>query len=294
MTLKPEKIPSRISPPHLCTPSRMAGERKMIGILRGLAASDSIHHVLDIGCGAGEYRFLFPGCSYLGIDIADHSYSLKKEPGIEFKVGNACRLPEDSSRFDLAFSSYAFEYFPDAGQALREIARVLAPRGAAVICLPAPPVKCYELVPQLLRKAGIPLGPVSAQPGIRHYSPGEFQKLAASSGLDMTDCVPVYGWATLTFKFITTAHRIVRHLTSRRANPVDAYPLYANRCVVAARDRNEWLKTLRLEESKQTPVDRLYVESGRLCMWLDRLAAGRPIAEYIAVFRKSSTAVATS
>ena len=67
---------------------------------------------LDVGCGSGEYRFLFPGCQYTGIDIVDHAFALKQEPGITLKVGDACCLPEESRSFDLVFSSGRVRVLP--------------------------------------------------------------------------------------------------------------------------------------------------------------------------------------
>ena len=292
--LNPEQIPSHISPLHRCTPSRLAGERRMITLLRRLAASRPIRTVLDVGCGSGEYRFLFPGCQYTGIDIVDHAFALKQEPGITLKVGDACCLPEESRSFDLVFSSYAFEYFPDPVKTLSEMKRVLNDHGVAMICLPTAAVRCYEAIPVLLRKTGAQIGAISAQPGIRHYSPAELRELGSQAGLDMVGDVPVYGWATLSFKFATIVYRVARHLISRQRTVGAEYPLYADRCVSGARNRDEWTKTLALESSRQRFANRLYVACVRMCMGLDHLTACRPIAEYIAVFRKSPTAVATS
>ena len=285
--LNAEQIPPCVSPPHLCTPSRLAGELRMIDLLRRLADVRTIHTVLDVGCGAGEYRFLFPGCRYTGIDVLDHAFAWKQEDGVTLKVGDACRIPEESHSFDLVFSSYAFEYFSDPLKALSEIRRVLNERGVAVICLPTAAVKFYELVPHLFGKDATQLGPVSALQGIRHYSPAELRALGAKAGLDMVGHVPIYGWATLLFKFLTIVYRAARHLASRRRGDATVYPLYANRLIGGACSRAEWRHILDVENARRGWAGALYIACIWICAVLDHLALCHPLAEYIAVFRKA-------
>lgn len=287
MTLSPQQIPDYISPPHLCTPSRCAGEKRLVSVLRSWATKSVVRSVLDIGCGGGEYRFLFPGCQYTGIDIIDYGFRQKSGPEATFRKGDAGLVPAESSAYDLVFSTYAFEYFPDPLKALGEMNRVLKDNGTIMICLPSGWIKGYEIFPDLLRACGVALGAVSAMPGVRHYSPRHLRRLAAQAGLSMTSCVPVYGWATFICKLLAVSYRVGRHLISRQLTDVSPYPLYADRRVSTATSQNAWEEICRSAYSTQTSADRLYIHLLQLCSFLDRLTARRPVVEYIALLHKS-------
>lgn len=287
MTLSPQQIPDYISPLHLCTPSRFAGEKRLVSVLRSLAAKSVVQTVLDIGCGGGEYRFLFPGCQYTGIDIIDHNFMQKSEPETTFRKGDAGLVPAESSAYDLVFSTYAFEYFPEPLRALGEMNRVLKDNGTIMICLPSGWIKGYEVFPDLLRACGLALGAISAMPGVRHYSPKHLGRLAAQAGLSMSLCVPIYGWATFIYKLLAIPYRIGRHLISRKFTDASPYPLHADRRVSPATSRNAWSEICRSANSAQTYADRLYIRILHLCSFLDKLTVRRPVVEYIALLHKS-------
>jgi SAM-dependent methyltransferase len=55
------------------------------------------------------------------------------QPWVEFRTGDAGKLPYPDHSFDAAVSTQVYEYLPDVPAALRELHRVLRPGGRAVI-----------------------------------------------------------------------------------------------------------------------------------------------------------------
>lgn len=295
MSLQTKNIPLFISPPHLCTPSRVVGEKKLAAVLREIKGAESIAAVLDVGCGDGEYRFLFPGCVYTGIDITDCRFAEKTCERHHFLIGDAVHLPVRSNSQDMVYSSYAFEYFPDAKQALREIYRVLRPGAVAVLCLPTKWVVVYDVLSDLLRRVGINIGQVSAQPGIKYYDPATLQDLAKETSFEPGQIIPVYGWPVLLLKTVLSWYRVALHLLARLARRLSqgrvdhTIPLYTPRKVTSARCHQEWQEILRDELAACSSVGHAYlvlVMLVKLASKLDNLTGSRPIVEYITLLVK--------
>jgi ubiquinone/menaquinone biosynthesis C-methylase UbiE len=98
--------------------------------------------VLDVGCGTGrllrsaEQRF--PNAALEGVDAAPgmvtqaHA-SISNGSRIHFQQAVAEQLPFPDGRFDLVFSTLTFHHWQDQEQGIREVARVLTPRGRWVV-----------------------------------------------------------------------------------------------------------------------------------------------------------------
>ena len=98
--------------------------------------------VLDVGCGSGDYLFeskdiIFSGS---GIDFApkfiEEANAKKQKSGaahLEFREGNAKKMPYLDKTFDTAFSFSALVYVPEVEEGIKEIARVLKPGGVAIL-----------------------------------------------------------------------------------------------------------------------------------------------------------------
>lgn len=286
-------VPAFITPPHLSTPSRLVGEKQLGRVIREMQINE-LSHVVDIGCGNGEYRFLFPKSIYTGIDIVDRRFRQKTSQMHRFLISNATCLPLKSNSCDLVFSSYAFEYFSDPELVLAEIHRILKPEGKAVICLPAKWILIYELFPKLLRHLGINPGKVSAQDGIKHYSPIQLSKLAKRANLTTMQIVSIYGWAILVLKTISIWYRILLHLITKalsrifktRNTRMAVAPLYVPRKVLHAKNYEEWQEIIHHELTTRSYIKRVYVALVEFANYLDSLTGFKPIAEYIAVFSK--------
>jgi arsenite methyltransferase len=101
-------------------------------------------HVLDVGCGSGWATRLMAEKALdgrvVGIDISDEMVRLAREisasdSNVDFRVASAERLPFADGEFTHAFSMESLYYYADMPKALREIRRVLKPRGLFVTVL---------------------------------------------------------------------------------------------------------------------------------------------------------------
>jgi len=99
--------------------------------------------VLEVGCGCGSEAELFAraGAHYTAIDLTNAAVSITRRRfqllGLEgrFVQGDAENLPFPSGSFDLVYSHGVLHHTPDTARTVREIFRVLAPGGRAVIML---------------------------------------------------------------------------------------------------------------------------------------------------------------
>lgn len=98
------------------------------------------HRVLDVACGTGivartARRAVGATGRVAGVDLNPAMIEVAREiqPDIEWQVGDAASLPYDDDTFDVVLCQSALFFFPDAEAALREMARVVAPGGAAAV-----------------------------------------------------------------------------------------------------------------------------------------------------------------
>ncbi|KAF0097363.1 MAG: type 11 methyltransferase [Rhodospirillaceae bacterium] len=108
---------------------------RLVGELRGC-------NVLDIGCGDGTLALAFArggAASVVGCDIdprmISHAVGRTTQEGqaIHYTVAEAMHLPFADHSFDLVTAVTVLAFVPDAGEAVREMARVLRPGGRLVI-----------------------------------------------------------------------------------------------------------------------------------------------------------------
>jgi ubiquinone/menaquinone biosynthesis C-methylase UbiE len=118
------------------------GEREL-GLLGDVAGK----RVIEIGCGGGQNSVALAkwGATCVGIDPSPaqlvHARQLALEEGVQVRffadvAEDLSDFPDDS--FDLALSSYAFDYVTDLRRAYGEAWRVLKPGGLFVFCLSHP------------------------------------------------------------------------------------------------------------------------------------------------------------
>ena len=97
------------------------------------------HHVLDVGCGTGDFLRLLgplvaPG-NAVGIDVSETMIAEAQRransgpANVSFHVGNALDLPIESGSIDRLTATQVLLHIPDTAAALAEIWRVLAPGG---------------------------------------------------------------------------------------------------------------------------------------------------------------------
>ena len=146
----------------------------------GFANSKNLR-VLEIGCGLGTdgAQFAKAGANYTGIDLTQAAVDLAKRrfkldqlPGT-FRVADAERLDFPDNTFDLVYSHGVLHHTPDTTAAVREIHRVLRPRGRAVVMLYHRNSYNYRINISLLRRTGVHLLRWKAGVKLVHLLTGE-------------------------------------------------------------------------------------------------------------------------
>ena len=106
-----------------------------------LARADN---VLDIGCGAGwlsrRLAELVPEGRVVGMDISDEMVRRARRASVEhhnllFVVGEVAEIPWQPNFFSHAISVESSYYWPDPRAGIRDIHRVLHPRGSAWVLI---------------------------------------------------------------------------------------------------------------------------------------------------------------
>jgi len=133
---------TRISTDDVHYGSLAPGEREL-----GLLGDVSGKRVIEIGCGGGQNSIALAkwGATCVGVDPSPaqiahaRRLALEHEVEVQFIVGVAEDLSAfPDSSFDIALSSYAFDYVTDLRRAYDEAWRVLKPGGLFVFCLSHP------------------------------------------------------------------------------------------------------------------------------------------------------------
>jgi ubiquinone/menaquinone biosynthesis C-methylase UbiE len=113
-------------------------------LLVAKAALREGERVLDVACGTGVVTRLVPpqvGITgqVIGLDLNPGMLARARlspppdDPAVEWREGDAGALPFGAATFDVIFSQFGFQYFPDRHQAAREMYRVLKPEGRLII-----------------------------------------------------------------------------------------------------------------------------------------------------------------
>jgi len=97
--------------------------------------------LLDVGCGTGLYsmRASIAGANVSGIDISEKMLEIAEKKAkmlslpINFTYGDMENLPFAENTFDIVLSVTALEFSKNPLKALKEIHKVLKPKGKAVI-----------------------------------------------------------------------------------------------------------------------------------------------------------------
>jgi ubiquinone/menaquinone biosynthesis C-methylase UbiE len=137
--------------------------------------------VLEVGCGLGTdgAQFARAGAYYTGVDLTEASVELARrrfelfELAGEFQVADAERLEFADESFDLVYSHGVLHHTPDAAAAVREIHRVLRPKGRAVVMLYHRDSYNYRVNIRVLRRAGAHLLKSEAGLKLAHRLTGE-------------------------------------------------------------------------------------------------------------------------
>jgi len=115
--------------------------RKLIKIKKG-------DKLLDIGAGTGIAREYFQECKYTGIEPSEEMIKQSKEKIIK---GKAEKLPFKDKTFDIILSVTAIHNFDDYKKSIKEMKRVIKPKGKIVITILKKSSKFEEIRKELIK-----------------------------------------------------------------------------------------------------------------------------------------------
>ena len=135
--------------------------------------------IADLGCSTGylleDLAVAYPGGQLIGVDLV--APGLAKAHGLVPDAwllrADVCDLPLGDASIDAVVSANLLEHVPDDRGALREMFRVLAPGGRAVVVIPAGP-DTYDYYDRFLGHE-------------RRYARGELAGKAREAGLEVLD-----------------------------------------------------------------------------------------------------------
>lgn len=160
--------------------------------------------VLDVACGTGILAReaadrAGPTGRVTGLDLNEAMLAVARQlrAGIDWRQGDAGKLPFEDGAFDVVVSQFALMFFPDQVAALREMWRVLAPRGrlAVAVCAPIARAKGYSVLAGLLRREA---GDRAAAMVEGYFAIGDeaaLQRLCKAAGIAGASVLTREGWA---------------------------------------------------------------------------------------------------
>jgi SAM-dependent methyltransferase len=160
-------------------------------VLADLVHAEPGDRALDVACGTGVLaRELAARCGadrVTALDINEGMLAMARRlrPDIDWRQGDAQRLPFDDSAFDIVASQFGLMFFPDPVAALCEMWRVLAPRGrlAVAVCGPIGQSAGYSALARILSREA---GPDAGEMVERYFALGdeaELRRLCAAAGI---------------------------------------------------------------------------------------------------------------
>ena len=139
-----------------------------------------VDRLLEGGCGRGwltqRMQELCPAT--YGIDV--NPMSVTHAVTEQILVMDATALRFENEQFDHVYSFHAIEHIVDAERALRELYRVLAPGGRALLVYPAEPIRGLYAMPGAWIGFGNPF--LARQLHVHAFTPAKIKRIAAPCG----------------------------------------------------------------------------------------------------------------
>jgi ubiquinone/menaquinone biosynthesis C-methylase UbiE len=198
--------------------------------IAGVEAGD---HVLDVACGTGiaartAADIVGTDGRVVGVDLNEAMLAVaaRVRPELEWRQGDAARLPFSDGEFDAVLCQMALMFFPDRARALREMRRVVRPGGTVAVCVPAS-LDAQPAYGPFVEMAARHAGPEAVALLSAYWVCGDLDELALvfeSAGLRITRATTVPGIARFASpeEFVVTevestplAERISGHVYGR-------------------------------------------------------------------------------
>ncbi|MEX2225010.1 MAG: methyltransferase domain-containing protein [Dehalococcoidia bacterium] len=172
--------------------SRESKARRIEAILA--TRTTSLGDVLDIGTGSGYIAsyFVRRSRSLVSVDVVDE----RVVRDFDFRRISSEKLPAEDATFDVVLSNHVIEHVDDQLLHLREIARVMRPKGIAYLATPnrfallEPHFKLPILswLPASLRDRYVRLARRGARFDVQPLTLGKLGALAGTASLALDDC----------------------------------------------------------------------------------------------------------
>lgn len=132
-------------------------ERRRLAAIRKLLAVNPGEKLLEVGCGGGHVLRMFPQAELTGVDVSGQMIekakrNLRGTPARLLK-GELHEVGIGDDEFDAVICTEVLEHTVDPEAVLREIRRVLHPRGRVVVTFPND--QLIHRVKKLLRGTGL-------------------------------------------------------------------------------------------------------------------------------------------
>jgi ubiquinone/menaquinone biosynthesis C-methylase UbiE len=157
-----------------------------------LAAVRPGQRVLDVACGTGiaarvAARRVGHGGLVAGADINPGMLAVARSTPadsvpIEWHEGTADALPFPDGTFDLVLCQLGLQFFPDRLGALRDMRRVLAPSGQALVLVPGPAPEIFVILEEALASHFTPEAAAFVQVVFSLHEPDELRGLMTDAG----------------------------------------------------------------------------------------------------------------
>ena len=148
--------------------------------------------VLDVACGTGvaarvAAQRVGHGGLVAGADINPGMLAVARSTParsmpIEWHEGAADALPFPDGTFDLVLCQLGLQFFPDRLGALRDMRRVLAPSGQALVLVPGPAPELFVILEEALASHFTPEVAAFVQVVFSLHEPDELRRLMADVG----------------------------------------------------------------------------------------------------------------
>ena len=129
--------------------------------------------IVDVGCGTGRLlrkaREHWPDAQLIGVDPAEGMVEKARSlmPSATFYVGMAESLPLPDASVDLAFSTMSYHHWVDQVEGVRDITRILRPKGHLFLADIWPPMGLVKVIRHFQSNDPARVWEVFAQVGLK-------------------------------------------------------------------------------------------------------------------------------